>query len=82
MEWDSLSSEAKRILSLIKDPVTGDYHLDANIFVQLGAMFENGEVKEMITPEVFEEIVSFTRDDDKIMALGNCDGELLISIKK
>ena len=44
---------------MIKDPVTGDYHLDANIFVQLGAMFENGEVKEMITPEA----VSYTHLD-------------------
>ena len=82
MKWDSLSSEAKRILSLIKDPVKGDYHLDANLYIKLGEMFEKGEVKEMITQEVFDEIVSFTRDDDKIRALGNLDGELFISIEK
>lgn len=43
MDWDSLSNGAKSILRLIKDPDTGEYNLNSNIYIKVGSAWESGE---------------------------------------
>lgn len=82
MDWDSLSNEAKSILRLIKDPDTGEYNLNSNIYIKVGEIYEEKEIKMMITQSIYDEIVAYIREDYNISAMVNCDGELFMSVKK